>query len=165
AVLAGMLLGDTWLLTGDIVNWLQGRTGTRLTFVLDQRYPRVVAALLAGAALAIAGATVQAVCRNPLAEPGILGITAGAGVGAVSLITFLPLVSVWAMTGNAGMSALLVFALVYGLSRRGGGLNSDRLVLVGIGMSMGCHAVITFIIVGFDPWNTVKALTWLSGST
>ena len=170
AAVAGMLLGDTWVLTGDIANWLAGRTGPAMTFVLDQRYPRVAAALLAGAALALAGTTVQAVCRNPLAEPGILGITGGAGVGAVALITFVPLASVWTMSAVAGGAALLAFSLVYGLAWRrsgagGGGLNSDRLVLIGIGVWTACTAAITLIIVTFDPWNTGKALTWLSGST
>ena len=103
ALVAGMLLGDTIVLTGDLLNWLRGHTGPGLTFVLDQRYPRVAAALLAGAALAMAGTTVQAVCRNPLAEPGILGITGGAGVGAVVLITVAPAAGVWAMTGVAGL--------------------------------------------------------------
>jgi iron complex transport system permease protein len=164
AVLLGLLAGDTWLLAGDVVNWLRDRTGPAYTFVLDQRYPRVAAALLAGAALAIAGTVVQAVCRNPLAEPGILGITAGAGVGAVSLLTVAPLAGVWAMSTVAGAGALLAFALVYGLAWRGG-LDSDRLVLIGVGVSAGLMAVITFIIVISDPWNTGKALTWLSGST
>ena len=164
AAIAGMLLGDTVMLAGDVLNWLQQRTGPAYTFVLDTRYPRVAAALLAGAALAVAGTTVQAVCRNPLAEPGILGITAGAGVGAVSLITMVPLAGIWSMSAVAGAGALLAFALVYALSWRGG-LNSDRLVLMGVGVSAGCSAVITFIIIATDPWNTGKALTWLSGST
>ncbi|MCA2218319.1 iron ABC transporter permease [Jidongwangia harbinensis] len=164
AVVLGMLAGDTWVLAGDILNWIQGRTGPAYTFVLDQRYPRVAAAALAGAALALAGTTVQAVCRNALAEPGILGITAGAGVGAVTLITLVPLASVWAITGVAGIGAMLAFALVYGLAWRRG-LDSDRLVLIGIGVWQGCTALITFIIVASDPWNTGKALTWLSGST
>jgi iron complex transport system permease protein len=164
ALVLGMLAGDTWVLAGDIVNWVQGRTGPAYTFVLDQRYPRVAAAALAGAALALAGTTVQAVCRNALAEPGILGITAGAGVGAVLLITLVPLASVWAISGAAGVGAVLAFALVYGLAWRGG-LSSDRLVLIGIGVWQGCLALITFIIVTSDPWNTGKALTWLSGST
>ncbi|MGH3467558.1 MAG: iron chelate uptake ABC transporter family permease subunit, partial [Thermocrispum sp.] len=138
--------------------------GSAYTFVLDQRLPRVLAALTAGAALAVSGAAVQAVCRNPLAEPGLLGVTAGAGVGAVSLITLLPNVGTLTMTLVAVGSALLAFAVVYGLAYRGG-LNSDRLVLIGIGMWLGCNAISTFVIVGFDPWNTVKALTWLSGST
>ncbi|MFC3502473.1 iron ABC transporter permease [Micromonospora krabiensis] len=164
AVVVGMLAGDTWVLLGDIVNWLNGSTGPAYTFVLDQRWPRVAAAVLAGAALAVAGTTVQAVCRNPLAEPGILGITAGAGVGAVSLLTFVPLAGVWAITGVAGLGAMLAFVLVYATAWRGG-LSSDRLVLIGFGAWQGGTAVTTFLIVAFDPWNTGKALTWLSGST
>ncbi len=164
AVLLGMLAGDTWVLFGDIVNWINGSTGPAYTFVLDQRWPRVAAAVLAGAALAVAGTTVQAVCRNPLAEPGILGITAGAGLGAVGLLTFVPLAGVWAVSGVAGVGAMLAFALVYGAAWRGG-LNSDRLVLIGLGAWQGGTALITYLIVAFDPWNTGKALTWLSGST
>ncbi|MCZ7373787.1 iron ABC transporter permease [Micromonospora sp. WMMC250] len=164
AVTVGMLVGDTWVLLGDVVNWINGSTGPAYTFVLDQRWPRVAAAVLAGAALAVAGTTVQAVCRNPLAEPGILGITAGAGLGAVSLLTFVPLAGVWAVSGVAGLGAMAAFALVYGLAWRGG-LSSDRLVLIGFGAWQGGMAVITFLVVAFDPWNTGKALTWLSGST
>jgi ferric hydroxamate transport system permease protein len=162
--LLGMLAGDTFVLVGDLANWVTGRTGAAFTFVLDQRLPRVVAALAAGAALAIAGTTVQAVCRNPLAEPGLLGITAGAGVGAVTLLTFVPLAGIWSMSAVAGAGALAAFALVYGLTWRGG-LDSDRLVLVGVGVSAGFTALTTLVIVASDPWNTGKALTWLSGST
>jgi iron complex transport system permease protein len=165
ALVLGMLAGDTWLLTGDVTNWLAGRAGRAITFVLDQRYPRVLAAMLAGAALALAGAAVQSVCRNPLAEPGILGITAGAGVGAVSLLTFAPLAGVGLMSTVALAGALVAFAIVYGLSWRSGGLSSDRLVLIGVGVSTAGAAITTFIIVSSDPWNTGKALTWLSGST
>jgi ABC-type Fe3+-siderophore transport system permease subunit len=68
-----LLLGDAFLLMGDVVNWFAGRAGPVTTLVLDARVPRVLAALLAGAALALAGAVVQAVCRNPLAEPGCSG--------------------------------------------------------------------------------------------
>ncbi len=164
AVAVGMLAGDTWVLLGDVVNWVNGTTGPAYTFVLDQRWPRVAAAVLAGAALAVAGTTVQAVCRNPLAEPGILGITAGAGLGAVSLLTFVPLAGVWAVSGVAGLGAMVAFALVYGLAWRGG-LSSDRLVLIGFGAWQGGMAVITYLVIAFDPWNTGKALTWLSGST
>ena len=164
AAIAAMLAGDTWVLTGDIANWAGGRSGRVVTFVLDARFPRAVAALLAGAALGIAGATVQAVCRNPLAEPGILGITGGAGVGAVLVLTLLPGAGVWTLSSAAAAGALLAFALVYGLSWRGG-LASDRLVLIGYGVWVGGMAVITFIVVVTDPWNVALALTWLSGST
>jgi iron complex transport system permease protein len=112
----------------------------------------------------VAGTSVQAACRNPLAEPGLLGITGGAGVGAVVLITMVPAAGIWTLTGVAGAAALTTFALVYGLAWRGG-LSSDRLVLIGIGVSAGATALITLVIVATDPWNTTKALTWLSGST
>jgi iron complex transport system permease protein len=170
AALVGMLAGDRWVLTGDLVNWLHGSTGRAMTYVLDARLPRVLAALLSGAALGLAGAVVQAVCRNPLAEPGIIGITGGAGVGAVVVITTVPAAGIWVVTGAAGLGAAAAFAAVYLLSwrpgeRSGTGLASDRLVLIGVGVSAGAGAVTTVVILATDPWNTALALTWLSGST
>ncbi|GGT38722.1 iron ABC transporter permease [Nonomuraea spiralis] len=164
AVVLGLLGGDTWLLLGDVANWLQGRTGKALTYVLDQRWPRVAAAVLAGAALAVSGAAFQAVSRNPLAEPGVLGITAGAGAAAVAMLTLVPMAGIAVVSGAAGLGALAAFALVYLLAWRGG-LSSDRLVLMGIGAHALFSAVTVLIIVKSDPWNTAKALTWLSGST
>jgi ferric hydroxamate transport system permease protein len=161
---AGLLLGDALLLTGDVVNWLAGRAGPVTTFVLDARVPRVVAALFAGAALAVAGTAVQAVCRNPLAEPSLLGVSGGAGVAAVAVITLVPAVGVWTLAGSAALGALVAAGLVFGLAARGG-LASDRLVLIGVGVSYGSMALITFMIVATDPFNETKALTWLAGST
>ncbi|TCO22227.1 iron complex transport system permease protein [Kribbella steppae] len=159
-----MLAGDAFLRTGDVVNWVNGQSGRAITYVLDQRFPRVLSAVLCGAALAIAGTTVQAVCRNPLAEPGILGITGGAGVGAVVTLVLLPSASIWLLSGVAALAALGTFALVYLVSWRGG-LSSDRLVLIGVGVSSGATAIITLLIVATDPWNLSMAMTWLSGST
>ena len=164
ATVAGLLLGDALLLTGDLAAWVTGQSGPVVTYVLDTRVPRVLAALLAGAALAAAGTAVQAVCRNPLAEPGILGVSGGAGIGAVLVITVSPLAGVWAVTGSAALGALVACGLVFGLAARGG-LASDRLVLIGVGVSAGALAVITFMIVLTDPFNGIKALTWLSGTT
>ncbi|MFI7113904.1 iron ABC transporter permease [Nonomuraea sp. NPDC050227] len=164
AVVLGLLGGDTWLLLGDVANWLWGRTGRALTYVLDQRWPRVAAAVLAGAALAVSGAAFQAVSRNPLAEPGVLGITAGAGAAAVATLTLVPMAGIAVVSGAAGVGALAAFALVHLLAWRGG-LSSDRLVLMGIGAHALFNAVTVLIIVKSDPWNTAKALTWLSGST
>ncbi|MGW1344876.1 iron chelate uptake ABC transporter family permease subunit [Kribbella sp. NPDC002412] len=150
--------------TGDVLNWINGRSGRAITYVLDQRFPRVLSAVLCGAALAFAGTTVQAVCRNPLAEPGILGITGGAGVGAVITLVLLPSATIWLLSGVAAVAALGTFALVYLVSWRGG-LSSDRLVLIGVGVSSGATAIITLLIVATDPWNLSMAMTWLSGST
>jgi len=165
SLIAGLLLGYTWLLTGDVVNWLQGNAVPGIEFALSERAPRVLAALAAGTALALAGAAVQAVCRNPLAEPGILGITAGAGLGAVVLLLVGgTAVTVWAMSGGAVAGAVLTFALVYGIAWRTG-LDSDRLVLVGVGLSAGTTALTTFLLVRANPWDTPLIYTWLSGTT
>ncbi|WP_082618591.1 iron ABC transporter permease [Oerskovia sp. Root22] len=164
ATIAALLLGDRLLLTGDVLNWAADRAGKQVSFVLDQRFPRALAAILAGAALGLAGTVVQAVCRNPLAEPGLLGVTAGAGLGAVAVVLLVPGVGIMGMSAAAVVGALGTFAIVYRLAYRGG-LSSDRLVLIGIGMSAGATALTTLVIVVVAPWNLNLALTWLSGST
>jgi ABC-type Fe3+-siderophore transport system permease subunit len=161
---AGLLLGDAQLPAGHVLTGGAGGGGGVTTFVLDTRVPRVLAALLAGAALALAGAAVQAVCRNPLAEPGLLGVSGGAGVAAVAAITLVPTVGTWTLAAVAAAGALVACAVVFGLAARGG-LASDRLVLIGVGVSYGTLSLITVLIVQTDPFNETKALTWLSGST
>ncbi|WP_243770015.1 iron ABC transporter permease [Amycolatopsis acidicola] len=164
AVVGSVLLGDAKLLLGDVVNWVSGRAGPIVTGVLENRLPRVVAAVLAGACLALAGAVIQAVTRNPLAEPGIMGAVGGAGLGAVTAITLIPALGFWAQTGFAGIGAALATALVFGLAAKGG-FASQRLVLIGFGAQAGTQALITLLIALSDPWNETKALTWLGGST
>ncbi|MFE6800434.1 iron ABC transporter permease [Streptomyces sp. NPDC057681] len=164
AVVASTLLGDAPLLLGDVGNWLTGRSGRFVSFVLDSRVPRIAAAVLAGAALATAGTVVQAVSRNPLAEPGILGVVGGAGVGAVVTLTVVPLASFWVVGGSALAGATAAAVLVFGLAARRG-LEQNRLVLIGIGVSAGAAALVSLLIVLTDPFNGTKALTWLSGST
>jgi iron complex transport system permease protein len=164
AVVAALLLGDRVVLLGDVANWWRGTAGRQVGFVLDQRWPRVLAALLGGAALALAGTVVQAVCRNALAEPGMLGVTQGAGVGAVTIVLLLPGIGGWPMMGVATLAALATFALVYRLAASRG-LSSDRIVLVGIGVSAAAMAITTLVVVVLSPWNVNVALTWLAGST
>ncbi|MFF9060401.1 iron ABC transporter permease [Streptomyces sp. NPDC014882] len=161
---AGVLLGDTGLLFGDVVNWAQGRAGRTVSFVLDTRVPRVLAALCAGAALALAGTLVQAVTRNPLAEPGVLGVSGGAALGAVLLVTTVPAAGSWALAGAAFAGAATASVVVFGLAARGG-YRQNRLVLVGVGVAAATTALISLLIVLTDPFNATKALTWLSGST
>ncbi|WP_405507900.1 iron ABC transporter permease [Streptomyces cyaneofuscatus] len=164
AVLVGILAGSLWLRTGDLVLWVQGTAPDLIGRALDDRMPRVAAAVLAGAALGLAGSAVQSAVRNPLAEPGVLGITAGAGLGAVAVVTSdLPggrpvLIAAAVATG------LATFALIALLAWRGGFL-PDRFVLIGIGCGYGLSAVSTFLLLRADPWNTPRILTWLSGTT
>ncbi|WP_399937671.1 siderophore ABC transporter permease CdtC [Streptomyces sp. BBFR25] len=163
-VIAAVLVGDTRLLLGDVVNWAQGRAGRTVSFVLDTRVPRVLAALGAGAALALAGTLVQAVTRNPLAEPNVLGVTGGGALGAVILVTTVPAAGTWGVAGAAFAGSAVTAVLVFGLAARGG-FRQNRLVLVGIGVASGTAALISLLIVLTDPFNATKALTWLSGST
>ncbi|GAA2542674.1 iron ABC transporter permease [Streptomyces fimbriatus] len=163
-VIAAVLLGDSKLLLGDVVNWAQGRAGRTVSFVLDTRTPRVFAALLAGAALALAGTLVQAVTRNPLAEPSVLGVSGGGALGAVILVTTVPLAGAWSVAGAAFAGSAVTAVVVFGLAARGG-FQQNRLVLVGIGVATATTALISLLIVLTDPFNATKALTWLSGST
>lgn len=159
-----LLLGDAKLLGGDVLNWLTGQAGPLVEFVMNTRAPRVAAAILAGAALAVAGTVVQAVSRNPLAEPAILGVTGGAGVGAVLVITFWPLASFVGITTGGLVGAAVAALIVFGLSLRGG-LASSRLILIGLGVSAASSAIVAMLIIATDPYNAAKALTWMSGST
>lgn len=164
AVLVGLLAGSLWLRTGDLALWLNGSAPDLIGRALDDRFPRVAAAVLAGAALGLAGCVVQGTVRNPLAEPGILGITAGAGLGAVTVVTSnigggRPMLITMAV-----LMGLATFALIALLAWRGG-LLPDRFVLVGIGCGYGLSALTTFLLLRADPWNTPRILTWLSGTT
>ncbi|MFF2390735.1 iron ABC transporter permease [Agromyces sp. NPDC058104] len=159
-----LLLGDAKLLGGDVLNWLTGQAGPLVEFVMNTRAPRVAAAILAGAALAVAGTVVQAVSRNPLAEPAILGVTGGAGVGAVLVITFWPLATFVGVTTGGFAGAAVAALIVFGLSLRGG-LATSRLILVGLGVSAAASAIVAMLIIATDPYNAAKALTWMSGST
>ena len=161
----GLLVGERLYLLGDVLLWLQDRAAPVIDFAFDSRSPRVAAALAAGAALGLSGTLVQASARNPLAEPGLLGITGGAGLGAVIVVTVIPGAGVGLVSavGIAGALAGLRDRL-YGLSWRGG-MNTDRLVLVGIGLWFGFTALTTLFLVRANPWDTPALFTWLSGST
>ncbi|MGP9582944.1 iron ABC transporter permease [Brachybacterium sp. AOP35-5H-19] len=162
-VVLGMLAGSLWLRTGDIALWVQGAAPDLVGRALGERLPRVGAAVLAGAALALAGTVVQSTVRNPLAEPGLLGITAGAGLGAAAVVTLLgggrPLMLLCAV--GVGV---VTFAAIALLAWRGG-LAPERFVLVGIGTGYGMSALTTFLLLSSNPWDTPRILTWLSGTT
>ena len=164
AAIIALLSGERFYLLGDVALWLSDRAAPVIDFALDSRAPRVAAALAAGAALALSGTLVQASARNPLAEPGLLGITGGAGLGAVIVTTIVPGATVVLISTVGIVAALLAFGLVYALAWRGG-MNTDRLVLVGIGMWYGFTALTTLFLIRADPWDTPALFTWLSGST
>ncbi|NBE84465.1 Fe(3+)-hydroxamate ABC transporter permease FhuB [Micromonospora sp. NEAU-HG-1] len=164
AVLVGLLAGSLWLRAGDIALWLQGSAPDLIGRALDDRAPRVAAAVVAGAALALAGTVVQGTVRNPLAEPGVLGITAGAGLGAVIVVTSGVAGGRPALIVTAVAMGLGTFALIALLAWRGG-LLPDRFLLIGIGCGYALSDISTFLLLRADPWDTPRILTWLSGTT
>ena len=165
AVVVGLLAGSLWLQLGDIALWWKSAAPDLISRALGERTARVAAALFAGAALALSGTIVQSTVRNPLAEPGLLGITAGAGVGAVLVVT--------TGLGGGGRPALVTMAVAAGLATFmlialiswRGGLLPDRFVLVGIGCGYVLTALTTFMLLRSEPWETPRILTWLSGTT
>lgn len=106
------------------------------------RFPRIVLGLLVGAALAVAGAVMQAVFSNPLAEPGIIGVSSGASVGAALAMVFIPqALAGFAVPAAAFLSGLLAAMVVYLLSRSNGKADVVTLVLTGIAVTAVCTAL------------------------
>jgi iron complex transport system permease protein len=127
------------------------------------RLPRIVLAALVGAALALSGAVLQGITRNPLAEPGVLGINQGAGLAAVALLTLAPAASgallPWVALSGGLLAALLIYLLAWNR-----GAAAVRLLLVGIGLGAVASALTTFLIVFGDVTDVQRALVWLTGS-
>jgi iron complex transport system permease protein len=141
--------------------WHQGSTINQ-TIVWDLRLPRVLAALTVGAALGTSGALLQGMLRNPLATPFLLGISAGAGLMVVVLITlniFLVLIPLASWLG-----AVLTTALVYFLGRTGNGFGVERLILGGVAVSSLFGAIQTTLLLLSEDGRIQKALNWIVGS-
>lgn len=134
------------------------------TIVRDVRLPRVVLAVLAGAALAMSGAALQGVLRNPLAEPYLLGVSGGAAVGAVTVIAFgagAPLVVSLGAFAGAGAAV----ALVLSLARAAGGRFDPRtLLMAGVVVGAFANAAIMIALANTSPNSVRGALWWMMGS-
>ncbi len=146
--------------------WLTGTLagGATETVLLEVRVPRITAALLVGAALAGAGAVYQGLFRNPLVSPDILGVSTGAGLGAV-LGIFLSL-PILAIQGFAFIGGMVTVAIVYAIAVTVRG-REPTLVLVLAGVVVGslAGAMISLIKVLADPYDQLPAITfWLLGS-
>jgi iron complex transport system permease protein len=154
--------GSFTIAPGDVVNvLLGGGTAAQKLIVLDLRLPRIVAALLVGAALAVSGALTQTFARNPLASPDVLGVTHGASLGAVAVIVLGGATSAVPLAALAG--ALITAVLVYVLAWRRG-IDGFRLVLVGIGVGEILTAGISWFLVRAEIVDATRATIWLNGS-
>lgn len=167
AVLAfgAVMIGPFSLTPGQTLAALLGNGTPQAEIVVwNIRLPRVAAALLVGAALAAAGASYQALFRNPLVSPDILGVSAGAGLGAVAgIFLSLPVVAIQVSAFVGGMAAVGVVTLVAALVQ-----NTDRtlsLVLIGVVIGALAGAATSLLKVMADPYDQLPAITfWLLGS-
>lgn len=131
--------------------------------VMDLRLPRLLLAFLVGAALAVAGAVVQAILRNPLAEPGLLGINAGAGLAAMVVMVGLPSAPVALLPAAGFLGASAMAVAIHALAWRGG-TTALRLILIGIALGSVAMAGTTLISTLGGIRQVQRALIWLSGS-
>jgi iron complex transport system permease protein len=132
--------------------------------VLDLRLPRVVLGILTGAGLACVGVVLQAVTRNPLADPYLFGVSAGASVGAVIVIVHLGDVAGMVTLPIAAFAgAILSLFLVVSVAAGSGGLGRDRLVLAGVAVSFVLMAATNFLIFSGDQRAAHSVLFWTMG--
>ena len=127
------------------------------------RLPRVITACFVGMGLAVAGAVMQGLFRNPLAAPDIIGIDAGASLAAVSIIVLFPSLPVSLLPLAAFAGAFLAALLIYSLSWNNGS-SPIRLILVGVGIGMIASALTTLMITFGNIYDVSQALVWLAGS-
>ncbi|MBD3545491.1 iron ABC transporter permease [Streptomyces sp. JV180] len=158
---------------GDVLSSVQHRIGlggqaldrVGESVLWNVRLPRVVLALLVGASLGCAGALMQGVFGNPLAEPGVIGISAGAAVGAVASIALgLSFFGNWTITVCAFVAGLATVLLVYALSRSGGRTEVVTLILTGIAVNAFAGALIGLFIFFADNAQITQITFWQLGS-
>ncbi len=146
---------DLWtLLTG-------GDAGTAGTVVTALRLPRAVAAAACGGLLALAGALMQVLLRNPLADPYVLGVSGGAAVGALLSMLFGLAGVLLELSAFAG--ALAAMIVVFGLAHGAGSRTPTRLLLTGVIVSAGCGAAVSFILAVASERSLRGMLFWLMG--
>ncbi|SFB39529.1 iron complex transport system permease protein [Lentibacillus halodurans] len=133
-----------------------------LGLVMDLRLPRALVALISGMVLAVSGLVFQGVLRNPLADPSVIGITSGAGVGALLTMYVFGVAAVWIPFG-AMIGSILFFVFVMLMATRAQ-FQPTILALLGIAVSAFGQAIIQILVVQADM-NVASALTWLSGTT
>ncbi|WP_199189189.1 vitamin B12 ABC transporter permease BtuC [Photobacterium sp. GB-27] len=151
-------VGELW-----ITPWAP-EGGLEQQLLLQLRLPRLLAALAIGAALASSGAVLQVLLGNPLAEPGVLGISGGASLALVAVLFFLPLAPSPMLTMFTAMGGALLFTLILvGLSRRRS-VSMTRLLLIGVALGILSSAVITWAFYFSDDLNMRQLMYWLMGS-
>ncbi|WP_462417394.1 FecCD family ABC transporter permease [Kytococcus sp. Marseille-QA3725] len=156
-ILGHLLPGMPWMSDGSL-------SPAQDSAVWQFRVPRVVLAALAGAGLALAGALLQAVVHNALAEPYLLGVSAGAGMGAVGYIVLGIGISTLGMGASAFLGAMVATAAVYLMARSDGHVAPQRLILAGVALGSLFSAVTSYLTISTDAQNVYSIMFFLLGS-
>ena len=156
ALLLSLCAGEQWISPGD---WFTPRGEL---FIWQIRLPRTLAVLLVGAALAISGSVMQALFENPLAEPGLLGVSNGAGVGLIAAVLLgqgqFPN---WALGLCAIAGALIITLILLRFARRH--LSTSRLLLAGVALGIICSALMTWAIYFSTSVDLRQLMYWMMG--
>ena len=176
AATVGMSIGavsvpfrDVWAIIGQHVLHLPataGAAGGTDAIIWEIRVPRVMLGALVGAGLAVLGVAVQAMVRNPLADPYILGVESGAAAGAVAVIFFGGALGKGIVSPALGAfaGAVITLILIFSLARQGGRISSLRLLLVGVSLSFALSGITTFMQYATHDLAAQQAiLFWLIG--
>lgn len=145
-----------------------GGTDKENMILFDFRLPRIVLSVLVGAGLALSGCIIQGVSKNPLADPGLLGINAGAGLMVILYVLFFgaqSFLSVFTLPflalAGAGMTAIIIYTLAF---KKGEGLVPIRLILTGVAVQAGISALTTVLVIKLDDTQFDFVVTWQAGS-
>ncbi|MCM3618150.1 iron ABC transporter permease [Sutcliffiella horikoshii] len=168
-VIIGIGVGPASLSFDRLIPTILGQGTFKEEFVLFSiRLPRIVITILAGMALALSGAILQGITRNDLADPGIIGINAGAGVAISIFFLYVPINAgsfVYMLPAVAFLGALITAILIYLFSyQRVGGLQPVRLVLVGVGFSMALSGMMIILISSAEQVKVDFIARWLAGN-
>jgi iron complex transport system permease protein len=156
-----LTVGSFKISYSEVLAALLGREGGAGDVVLQLRLPRAVAGFACGGLLALAGALMQVLLRNPLADPYVLGISGGAGVGAMfAMLLGLPVLGV---DGLAFVGAFAAMLLVFGLAHGDGSWTQTRLLLTGVIVAAGCGALVALMLAIAEEHKLRGMLFWLMG--
>ena len=161
AMVASLTLGSVDISFSTIVHTLLGNVQTTDEMVIwNIRFPRNIVGALVGANLAVSGAILQAVMKNPLADPGIVGVSSGAGLAGVIMLIFMPEASIL-LTPVAFVGAMLSAAAVYALAWKNG-IRPTRIILAGVAVSAFLGSGISALLVFYSD-KVQGALLWMVG--
>ena len=163
---SGLPFAETWNTLGS---WLRGSSEgidpIARAIVLDVRAPRIVLLILAGASLAAAGASLQACLQNPLADPGLLGLSGGASLGAVAAYSLdAHLIWPFAVPALAFVGAFVAIGLVYVIAHAGGRPTTGSLLLTGVAVASFTSAIVSVLLMSTGDHRVHEIVAWLLGS-